>query len=152
MSFDVYFQPCRYGVVPERTWQPPNQEPAKGAQGEPLTLVEQQAVRSILTRVCPRGPDKQGCWQVEVDDGGGAEVYTKDLRKGCLVALRGVTPDLVKLMFEILVAGNWVMLPTHDPSAIVASKDAVRVVPKGFPDVVVCATADALGAVLAEGG
>jgi hypothetical protein len=69
-----------------------------------------------------------------------------------MFALRGVTPALVRLMFDILVAGNWVILPALEGSgAIAATMDAIRGVPEGFPDIVICETADALGALLTGG-
>ena len=37
MSFDVFFQTCRY---------------ESNAEGEPLTAAEEQAVRSVLARAC----------------------------------------------------------------------------------------------------
>ena len=151
VSFDIFFQPCRFAATAARA-EDPDRTPIEGPDNEPLTPVEEEAVRSLLTRACRGGPDGHGCWLVEVGDGGSAEVFGQDLGKSCMFAVRGMTPDLVRLMFDILVAGNWVMLPAHEGSgAIAASMDAVRVVPEGFPDVVVCESADALGALLTGG-
>jgi hypothetical protein len=141
MSLDVFFQTCRFGGI------------AEGEQSnEPLTAAEEKAVRNILARVCPSGPDEHHCWVVQVGDGGSAEVFGKDLSEGCMFAVRGLTPGLVQMMFDLLVAGNWVMLPAQDgPGAIAASMDAVRGVPDGFPQVVICESPDALGVVLGGG-
>jgi hypothetical protein len=87
-----------------------------------------------------------------VGDGGSAEVFGKDISEGCMFALRGLTPDLVQLMFDLLVAGNWVMLPAQDgPGAIAASMGALRGAPDGFPKVVICESADALRVLLGGG-
>jgi hypothetical protein len=141
MSFDVFFQPCRFGCITE------------GEQSnEPLTAVEEQAVRNLLAHACPSGPDEHHCWVVQVGDGGSAEVFGKDLSAACMFALHDFTPDLVQLMFDLLVAGNWVMLPAQDgPGAIAASVDALRGVPDGFPEVAICGSADALGVLLGGG-
>jgi hypothetical protein len=150
MSCDVFFQPCRYGYSTERD------ESSVVLRGDqvrisvPLTLAEEQAVRSILARACPSRLDARCRWVVEVADGGSAVVFGKDLRKGCVFTLSRLTPDLTRLLFDVLVAGNWVMLPAHvGPRVIVASMDAIRGEPEGFPDVVVCESAEALGALLA---
>lgn len=142
MSFDLFFQPCRFagpdGVV--------------GSRSEPLTDAEEKAVRSVLARVCPAGPDAHQCWSVKVGDGGGAEVFASDLGHGCMIALRGMTPGVVQWMFSVLVAGNWVLIPVQKKvRAITASMDAIRGIPRGFPDVVVCESSDGLGALLAGG-
>jgi hypothetical protein len=142
MSFEIFFQPCRFTET-------------DAARSDPLTPAEEQAVRSILARACPGGPDDHHCWIVEVGDGGRAEVYARNLRDTCTFAVhRGdLTPGLVQLLYDVLVAGNWVMLPTHaETGAIAASKDSVRGrPPEGFPAVVVCDSADALGAMLSRG-
>jgi hypothetical protein len=152
VSFDVFFQPCRFVVTPRPGESHPSRTPVDARYSEPLTPIEEEAVRGILVRASPRGCDEHGCWVVEVADGGSAEVFVKDLGTSCTFALRGVTPALVRLMFDILVAGNWVILPALERSgAIAASMDAIRGVPEGFPDVVVCETADALGALLSGG-
>lgn len=142
MSFDLFFQPCRFagsdGVV--------------GPRNEPLTDGEVQAVRSVLARVCPVGPNQHQCWRVGVGDGGSAELFGTDLRTGCMIALRGTTPDLVQWLFSLLVAGNWVLLPAQEkPCVVTASMDAIRGIPDGFPEVVLCESSDGLGALLAGG-
>jgi hypothetical protein len=141
MSFDIFFQPCRFT------------ETAVGAShNEPLTAVEERAVRSILARACPHGPDDHHCWAFGVGDGGHAEVFGGNLGEGCMFAVNRMTPDLVQLMFDILVGGNWVMLPAQEEArAIVASRAAVPCTPKGFPDLVICESAQMLGALLAGG-
>jgi hypothetical protein len=122
MSFDTFVQPCRYAETAA----------IEGSQSESLTAAEERAVRSILARVCPGGPDEHHCWVVNIGDGGRAEVFGKDLRKGCMFALRGLTPDLVQLMFDILVAGNWVLLPAQESRARSPPRyHAIRRVPQG---------------------
>ena len=51
-----------------------------------------------------------------------------------------------------VVAGNWVMVAAQEePRAIAASRGAVVGAPDGFPEVVVCDSAEALGVLLAGG-
>jgi hypothetical protein len=135
LSFDVFFQPCRF---------------AETAVAGPITAAEERAVRSILARACPGGPDEHHCWAVSVGDGGNAEVFGQDLRNGCMFALRVMTRDLVQLMFDVLVAGNWVMLPAQEEArAIAVSRGAVHRIPDGFPELVICESVEGLGALLA---
>jgi hypothetical protein len=55
-----------------------------------------------------------GCCTVDFNDGGAAEVFADRLKSGCMVALRGMTPEVSQFLFELLKAGNWVMLPAME--------------------------------------
>ena len=152
MSYDVFFQTCRFDGAMERRESLFTHKPVDVPRSAPLTDEEEDAVRGVLARACPGGPDPQDGWVLELADGGAGEVYGTNLRDGCMFALRDLTPDLVKVMFDVLVAGRWVMLPAQEKlGAIVATKDAVHRAPRDFPKVVVCETADALGVLLAGG-
>jgi hypothetical protein len=56
-----------------------------------------------------------------LEDGGSAEVFANELSTGCMVALRGITPDLLKFLFDMLEAGKWVMLPTIEEAVAVTT-------------------------------
>jgi hypothetical protein len=152
MSFDIFFQPCRFGDRPIERMNPLTGKPQSSLPNEPLTPAELDAVRHLLERTEAAGPDEHGCYVVRFGDGGGAEVFGGDLRTGCMVAVRGITPDLLQFLIDLLRAGNWVMLPAMEGDiAITASPESLRGVPDGFPRVVICDSAEELGVLLTDG-
>jgi hypothetical protein len=153
MSFDIFFLTCRFGGTPAET---PNRFTGKvgsSPPNEPLTAAEVDAVRMVLQAANASGPDAFGCYVLDFEDGGSAEVFADDLSTGCLVAVRGgIGPRLLQFLVDLLRAGNWVMLPTTEPAiAITASPDNVRDLPPDFPRVVICDSAHELRVLLAEG-
>jgi hypothetical protein len=68
-----------------------------------------------------------------------------------MVALRGITPDVLRFLLDLLRAGNWVMIPAMEDSAAMASSlDAFQ---SGLDDMdhVICDSPEELGAFL-DGG
>src|SRR5262249_46615234 len=119
---------------------------------DPLTPSELQAVQAVLKKAKARGPDEHGCYVAEFPDGGGAEVYGDNLEESCMVAVRGITPTLLEFLFDILNAGNWVMLPAMEETvAITGSPNAVKNPPEDLPKVVVVNAVDDLGVLLSKG-
>lgn len=152
MSFDIYFQPCRFGPTPVLVENRFTGESKPELPNEPLKPAQMRAVRKILQNAKTAGPDEFGCYLVELDDGGAAEVFAKDFATGCMAAVRGITPDLLQFLFEVLEAGQWAMLPVMEPAvAITTSLDYLHGVPDDFPRTVACGTADELGVLLTKG-
>jgi hypothetical protein len=152
VSFDIYFQPCRFGGANATKRNPFTGEVSSAVSNEPLSASETAAVRQVLERAKSGGPDEHGCYIVELSDGGVAEVFASDLAKSCLVALRGLTPDLSRFLYELLKAGNWVMLPAmEDNMAITTSPECVKGIPEDFPKVVACGSAEELDVLLSSG-
>ncbi len=113
---------------------------------EPLSAAELQAVRNTVLKVTANGPDQHGCY------GGTAEVFGSDLASGCMVAMRGMTADMVRFLFALLVAGKWIMLPAMaDSVAITNSPGNVAGIPEDFPKIVACESAEELGVILTNG-
>jgi hypothetical protein len=139
VSFDIFFQPCRFGADNPATDQ------------NRLTADETAAVLQILNTSSTAGGD-EGSWTLVTDDGGEAEVFAADLQRGCMVALRGMTAGVRQLLFDILGAGNWVMLPIVEENiAIKTTETLLTDLPSDFPQVVDCGSAGELN-VLLEGG
>jgi hypothetical protein len=110
------------------------------------------AVEQVLNQAKARGPSQHDCYVVNLGDGGGAEVFSRDLATDCMVALRGLTPDLLRFLFDLLAAGKWVMIPASvDAVAIATSQEAFVSVPKSFPRSVICSSPDELAGLLANG-
>jgi hypothetical protein len=152
MSFDIFFQPCRFGGKPVKQKNPFTGEEQSVVPNESLTPAEEKAVRAVLKNANAKGPDDFGYYVVETNDGGGAEVSTDKLRDSCMVSVRGLTPGLVRFLFDVLKAGNWVMLPAMATNiAITSSPEHLKGVPDGFPEVATCTSADELGVLLSDG-
>lgn len=152
MSFDIFFQPCRYGTELVEQRNPVTGQVKSVLPNEPLTPAELQAVQSVLDRVTIHRPNKSGCHVVGVEDDGKAEVFGDDLGSGCMVALRGITPALLQFLIDLLRAGNWSMVAVMDDIvAIVSSLESVKSVPDDFPKIIVCNSADELGILLSGG-
>jgi hypothetical protein len=59
---------------------------------------------------------------------------------------------LVQFLFDLLVAGRWVMIPAMaDTVAITNSPDNVFGLPDGFPRLVECGSSEELGVILTDG-
>src|SRR4051812_35308962 len=100
MSFDIIFQPCgSAGAAVEET-NPFTGEVQSVRYNESLNAAELKAVQKVLKQAKASGPDERGCYVVELADGGGAEVFGNDLGTGCVVALRGITPDVSQFLFD----------------------------------------------------
>src|SRR5262249_47327201 len=141
------FQPCRFSGLPVEKKNPFTGEVQSVTPDEPLRAAELKAVRRVLKRARAHGPDEHGRYVVELGDGGVAEVFGADLGAGCMVALRGLTPDLSQFLYDLLKAGNWVMLPvTEDAVAVTTSPGRMKGIPEDFPRVVVCNAAGELAA------
>jgi hypothetical protein len=113
--------------------------------------VEERAVREVLKKVNAKWKDQGSC-VIEFNDGGAAEIFAEVLTSGCMIALRGITPDVSQFLFEFLKAGNWVMLPAmEDAVAITASPGGVKNVPHDFPRLVACDSASELTVLLSDG-
>jgi hypothetical protein len=151
MSFDIFFQPARYTGVPVVKKNPWTGEDVTVVPSEAISAAEERAVREVLKKGNTKWED-QGCCVIEFDDGGTAEILAKDLTSGCMVALRGITPDVSQFLFDLLKAGNWVMLPAmQDAVAITSSPGSVKGVPNDFPRLVTCNSANEIAVLLREG-
>src|ERR1019366_5550534 len=106
MSFDIFFQPCRFSGGTVETKNPFSGEIQSNLLNEPLSPTELQAVQRVLKQATAHGPDEYGCYVVELEDGGVAEVFADNLETGCMAAIRSITPDLSKFLYDLLEAGN----------------------------------------------
>jgi hypothetical protein len=153
MSFDIFFQPCRYTGSPIEKTNPFNGEVKWVIPDEPLNAEELNAVRQVLKGVKADRPDQYNCYVVELADGGQADIFPDDgLATGCMVAVRGMTPELLQFLFDLLKAGQWAMLPAMENTvAITTSPDRMGCIPDDFPRVVVCNSAEELRILLVDG-
>ncbi|HEX7667170.1 MAG TPA: hypothetical protein VF407_21715 [Polyangiaceae bacterium] len=152
MSFDLHFMPCRFDGSTEKKLNPFTNETVDAPKNAPLTKDEAAAVVSVIERAgAKRDPD--GTIVLHTSDGAAAEIYGKSMTSICMFAIRGagVTPKLAQLLFDVLVAGNWVLL--SDAAAITANAGALQGMPDDdtFDDIVIVTSADQVRTLLLEG-
>ena len=126
MSFDVFFEPCRYDGTTERRVNPFTKQVQEIPNNRSLTDREVEAVMNVLDRAGARAPDDQGCRAVRFPDGGSAEIFTNDCARRCMVSIHdNVTPSLAQLLFDVMVAGDWVIIPAGSDADGVGDEDVV---------------------------
>ncbi len=152
MSFDIFFMPCRYGDTAVESVDPCTGQTGNTLPNDPLTAAELNAVRRVLANANALDGENSGGGVARFDDSGYAEIYGQDLHKGCMVSLRGMTPDVLNFLFELLLAGNWIMIPTMPQTrAIAASLTAFQRIPHGFPEPTVCNSPEEIGLLINQG-
>lgn len=154
MSFDVHFQPCRYDGTTRERINPFTKKPQSVPHNEPLSAEEISAVLAVFERAGATGPDEEGCRVINLADGGHAEIFGGDRGDGCMFAIRGagVTPLLAQLLFEVMVAGNWVLMESGEDDVVIApSTDCLKGAPRNFGQVVVAASGGEVAALLSGG-
>jgi hypothetical protein len=153
MSFDICYQPCRFGMERVAQRNPFTGEVKEVLPALPLCPSDLKAVQDVLASVSALKADEHGCYLVQFRDGGFAEVYAgKGLETGCMIALRmALTPDLLRFLYNLLRAADWIMLPAmEDTPAITAVPGRAEGFADSFPEVV-CNSARELGALLTGG-
>jgi hypothetical protein len=152
MSFDIFFQSCRFA---QATIQVPNAHTGKMEEvlpSEPPSEAERMAVREVLAKAAVSPLNKSGCATVRFADGGSAEIFADEIERSCMVAVRGLTADVIGFLFDLLKARNWAILPAMDDVGAVAfSPDAFHHLPDNFPSTMICQSSAELGILLKEG-
>jgi hypothetical protein len=154
MSFDLHFKPCRFDGTTETRINPFTRSPQEFPRNEPLSKAEVDAVLAVLRAAGATGPDADGCYRVTLSDGGNADIYGDDLGRGCMFAIRGRTssPQLTQLLFDVLVAGHWVLVGVGDEDTVIAaSAECAKSAPDHFGRVVVAGSPDDLSVLLSSG-
>jgi len=155
MSFDIFFQSFRYTGEQTRQVNPFTGQAQLAPEVELLNGAELQAIRDLFQRAGAaeaEGDDGDECYVLQLPDGGGAEVFSSGLETGCNVSVRELSSDIVKFLFDLLHAANWVMTPVmENPPLVTASLEAFQPQPEDMSDVVVCESAEELGVLLAKG-
>jgi hypothetical protein len=69
-----------------------------------------------------------------------------------MFAVRALTPRLVSVLFDVLKAGNWAMIPALDDAyTITCSPEHLTNLPAEIPEVIVCRSSKELGVLLMDG-
>jgi len=125
MSFDVLFHSACYdGTTTERI-NPFTNEKVNVPQSAPLPPDRVRAVRELLAAHGASEPNELGCYVVAFRDGSRTGVFGKDLERSCMVALRHLSDDSVKFVYDLLVAGDWIaVLASGDEPCVLAPSAA----------------------------
>jgi hypothetical protein len=121
------------------------------------TDAERAAVRNLLRSAGAAAPDEFGCYAVQFEDGGSAEVFASELGgpeqcDGLVVSLHRPTPAVIGFVYELCRAGNMSATPVmEDEVVVVASEGQRRRVQCRWPAAVVVGSPDGLGRLLGGG-
>jgi hypothetical protein len=150
MSFDLFYQPCHFGTEPVERKDASAGEVQTDLPVKPLSADDLKSVQRVLARDA-QGPDELGDFIVEAGDGGAAEIFCTDLSTGVMVSVRSLTPHVLRFLFDLLKAADWVLLPAmEDSAAIVSSPGLASGFADNFPEVV-CESPEDLGKILSGG-
>lgn len=116
--------------------------------------VEPLAVDPLLSVLERRGlAEAFDAGYLELADGLGVEVAPSDLRSGEAteigLVVRGVSPSLYELLFDLMAAGGLTALVVDHPAIpLVLSPEGAAELPEGLGDPVVCPTPQEVGAAI----
>jgi hypothetical protein len=151
MSFDIFYTQRRQATEPGEVKNPFTGAPMTVQVPVGLSDDEVGALRAVLAQANAPDLDEFGCYVVEVADGGGADVYGDDLEKGCMVAVRELTPDIAQFLLDFLNAADWVMRPAMEGNPVITTSHVPVEGPADDSPRVVCTSAKELMVVLSEG-
>ncbi|HXC99568.1 MAG TPA: hypothetical protein VN048_09515 [Verrucomicrobiae bacterium] len=119
------------------------------------------AVLAVLNKAKFQGPDEHGFYVVEFADGHSVEFSAGGLQgegefNDCAFHIRGMSPDLVRFVFEIAKAGDMVMMPaTEDFVPILSLPGQQNELPKELAEneipPVLCGSPEELWSLLSGG-
>jgi len=120
-----------------------------------------EAVLAVLNAAKFQGPNDHDFYVVEFADGYSVELYSNGLHgegefTGCTFFMRGMSPDLVRFVFDMAKAGDMVMLPTMENFVpILSSPGQQNELPKDLAEneipPVLCRSPEELWALLVDG-
>lgn len=121
---EIWFQPCRYdGTVEGGGRNPFTGKPSNLPRNAPLTASEEKAVRAVIAAARTKA-EKSGT---------PLDLFDRNVATGFMINPRGRDyADLVGLIYEVLVAGNWCFVT--DDALVVASMASVQGLPVPHPD------------------
>ena len=157
MSFDIHYQTCNLGTRTAKRKNPFTGKMQSVPVDDGLTDAERAAVRKVLKSAGAAKPDEFGCYAVEFKDGGSAEVFASELAgaeqcDGLMVSLHGLTPEVVRFLWELCHVGGMAATPVmEDGVVIVASAEQLQRVKSRWPAAVVIGSPEGLGRLL-DGG
>jgi hypothetical protein len=152
MSFDVHFQPCRFDGTTERRKNPFTGQLQDCPRNLPLSKSEVDAVLGVFKMAGARASGDD--YQFRSADGASVEIFATNLANGCMFAIRGagITPLLAQLLFDVMVAGNWVIMGTGGEDVVIAPNDkAVKTAPTDFGQIVVASSGKEVATLLSGG-
>lgn len=154
MGYTIDFEPHRFDGTTYEGIDSFSREPATCLTNNPLTPEEVEAVHAVLRRASGGGPDERGTYHVTLEDGLSVRFFAGALPRGCVLAIDGFTAplSLAKLVFDLLVAGGWVLRGVATSGESIAhTLDSVRGTRGTFGPTVVVESAEDLQFILAHG-
>lgn len=142
---ELTFNPMREGERFEMRPNPFTKKLERVMLPEHLTADEVQAVTDVLVKAGATGPDGDGSYTLPLE---GGETATFDASKlpteATVVVPQSSLPHAAQLIFDLMVAGNWVVaiVSQDETPAIAPSEDCVPDALMDEFELEVCATVD----------
>lgn len=149
MSYDILLSPCRYDGTTEEGRNPFTLEPVQVPRNTPLSAAEVKAVRAAFERGGAVENGKEDFLFLS-RDGARVQIYASNLEWGCVFECRGagVTPELARLLFDVMVAGNLVL---EDHATCIAPNEACLSPHRPPKEIHIASSADELRTLLVDG-
>ncbi|QDT73652.1 hypothetical protein [Lacipirellula limnantheis] len=157
MSFDIHCHTCNLGTRTAKRKNPFTGNMQSVPVDDGLTDAERAAVRELLKSAGAAKPDDFGSYAVEFKDGGSAEVFASELGSseqcdGLMASVHGVTPELVKFLWDLCRAGNMSATPIMEDEVVVVVCEEQRARVQGrWPSAVVIGSPDELSRLISGG-
>jgi len=154
MSFEIAFQTCNLSDKTEEIVNPFTGETIEAPVGECVTEDERRAVSRLLATAGAPHADDFGCYTPGFSDGSSAEVFFDGLSGnpefgGGTVALRGISEEICRFLYELAAAGNFAILPAMEGDFVLvtSAKNAERIASR-WPEATVIDSPDDLHRIL----
>jgi hypothetical protein len=153
MSFDIFYLPCRFDEKETQFTDRLTGEVRSCRKNQPLTAADLESVKELLNRVNARIPDGCAFYSVDFPDGGSALIFSStDMQRGWMVALRGITADVLAFLLELARVGNMLFRPAMEEVVnVVPSVEHLKKVPSDWENLVACDSPGQLGIILSRG-
>jgi hypothetical protein len=124
MSFDIFFNPCRLGTE-KVEMKNPFTKTVESVFPHELDDQDLKRVQAVLKKFHAGEPDSFDRFVVPLEDGHFVEVFGADIKRGCMIAVRGFSPVLLEFLVELLKAAKWIMMPMMDETIAIAASERV---------------------------
>lgn len=157
MSVDIHYHTCNLGTQTAMRRNPFTGEEQAVPIDDGLSDAERAAVCNLLASAGAASPDEFGCYVVEFEDGGSAEVFASELAgseqcDGLMVSLHGLTPGTCAFLWQLCHDGGMAATPImEDEVVVVATAEQLKQVRGRWPDAIVVGSPEELGHLLSGG-
>ena len=157
MSFDILMHSSHHSGRKSEVFDPFTGGTRVTAIDDPLTDEERTAVQLLLSQYGAESADECGYYTPTFDDGTSIILHFEGLVDdpkflGGMISLRANSDAIVKFLFEIADAGNFVMIPMMEGNPEIDTKKTTADSVSGrMPDILVAQSAEDIALIISPG-